>query len=201
MPSASGIWFQEERRCPEHSIHPFWKEEGVYDYSTEVISDSWCPHARNNGQNMPGMSEWMEKSSSRIFTIATSINAENVRTCLPGVYSRVSDCLSAVGLSNAAYELDGFKGSVHLKKKKWKEEAAAAKQENKRCGFGAKRSQTVGSHVRSQSLPFPSSPASLCILTSVCCNGLWRQRYPVFSHFNRITACQGKCGEREESVS
>lgn len=80
---------------------------------------------------MPGMSEWMEKSSSRIFTIATSINAENVRTCLPGVYSRVSDCLSAVGLSNAAYELDGFKGSVHLKKKK-KNEKRKQPRPNKR---------------------------------------------------------------------
>lgn len=98
-----------QERCPQHLVCNFRKscavqntlsilfrrDEAVYYYSTEVISDAMCPHAKNNAQNMPrithghfsapcmcappALGKWVQ--SPRLQAL-TSHFAVNVRTCL-----------------------------------------------------------------------------------------------------------------------
>lgn len=50
------IWYVISGRAePSRTLYPsfFRRYEAVYYYSTEVISDATCPHAKNNAPNMP----------------------------------------------------------------------------------------------------------------------------------------------------
>lgn len=96
---ALSIWYViSGRAVPSRTLYPSLpRDEAVYYYGTEVISDAMCPHAKNNAQNMPwiphghcstpdtyslpAFGKWAHSDSPR-FQASTSIIAVNVRTCL-----------------------------------------------------------------------------------------------------------------------